>query len=78
MIVPMMRIRVMGVFVGQSFVAMEMTMLRSGRRWLVMSVLVMRIVDMYMFVLERLVCVRMAMSLGQVQPDTERHEAACG
>lgn len=78
MIVPTMCIRVMRVFMRQSFVAMQVAVLDVGRHRPIMRVLVMRIVEMYMLMLAHLMRVRVAMPLGQVQPDAERHEAASG
>ena len=47
MIVPTMCIRVMRVFMRQSFVAMQVAVLDVGRHRPIMRVLVMRIVEMY-------------------------------
>ena len=74
MSVAMMSIREVRVVMGQRFMAMPVTAIRAGWHRLVVLVLVVRIVDMFMVVLQRIVRVFMAVLFGEVQPDTQRHQ----
>ena len=69
MIVPMMRVWKVRMAVRQGFVVVPMTMRATGRRPLVMRMLVMDIMFVRVLVFHELVGVRVAMLLGQVQPD---------
>lgn len=69
MIMPMMRVWKVRMAVRQWFVAMPMTMGNADRRPLVMRMLVMGIMFVRVLVFHGLVGVRVAMLLGQVQPD---------
>lgn len=73
MAVAMMHIREMHVFMGQWFMAVPVTAVRSGWHRLAVLVLMVRIVDMFMVMLQRIVRVFMAVLFGQVQPDAQRH-----
>ena len=70
----MMEVRVVRVAVSQPVVPVAVRM-RLRRRTL-MGVLMMGVVDMIMFVLDRLVCVIMLMAFGQMQPEAKRHQRA--
>ena len=60
--------------VGQWFVPVRMTVTYTGRHLDVMRMLMVFVVNMRMVVRHLLVDVQMFMALGQMQPDTERHQ----
>lgn len=74
MLVSMMRIRKMRMRMRQALVAVRvcMTLARSGGRRMI--VLVMLVVNVLVFVLERLVRVLMLVTLREVQPDARAHQ----
>ena len=74
MFVPVVNIRVMGMGVRQCLVFVRVAVRLS--RWIVggVFVLVMFIVDVAVFMLHRLVCVFVFVSLRKVQLDADAHE----
>ncbi|MNT43071.1 hypothetical protein D3C72_1795220 [compost metagenome] len=71
---PMVHVRIMRVLVAHRFVPVPVRM-RFGDR-AVVGVGVMFVVDMGVFVLQRLVAVFVVVALGQVQPEAEGHQQA--
>ena len=77
MAVLVMRIRKMGMFMGNGCVLVLMGVARFGRKRLIVFMLVVRIVgtvDMGMVVFQRLVRMPVRMTLGQVQQNTNKHQ----
>ena len=74
-LVAMMEVRVVRMPVPEPVMPMPVRM-RLGRRPLV-GVLMMLVVDMPVFVLDRLVRMVVLMAFGQMQPEAERHQRAC-
>ena len=72
--VAMMEVGVVRVPVPQPVVPVPVRM--RLRRRTFMGVLMMVVVDMTMFVLDRLVRVIMLMAFGQMQPEAKRHQRA--
>ena len=73
-LVAMMEVRVVRMPVPEPVMPMPVRM-RLGRRPLV-DVLMMLVVDMPVFVFDRLVRMVMLVAFGQMQPDAERHKRA--
>jgi len=73
--VPMMQVRVVGMPVHQWCMAMPMRVRLAGRVGRRMIVLMMSIVAMVMLVFHSFVNVVMLMSLCQMQPETDAHQA---
>jgi hypothetical protein len=70
---PMVNVRVVRVSVLQSFMAMGMRMRFTGRIARLMLVLVMFIMNVAVFVLNRLMDMSVFMTFGEVQPETGGH-----
>lgn len=73
-LVAMMQVRVVWMFVPHRRVMMPVTMWLAGGIASAMSVLVMRVVDVIVFVVHRLVSVLMFVAFGEVQPDADAHQ----
>jgi len=76
MLVPMVRVREMRMTVRQRIVAVRVAMRGAGCQRIGVGVLVMFIVAMRVVVLRRLVGMSVLVTLGQVQPGTQRHQRA--
>lgn len=74
MIVPVVRIREVRVRMIQRFVPVQMAMFGAGCDGCIVIVLVVFVVDMFMIVHQRAVVMPMFMTLGQMQPGTQRHQ----
>lgn len=73
----MMWVGEMRVTMNESIVAMAMGVLRGCRHFFAaVIVLVVLIVHMLVLVLQRFMCVLMAMPLRKVEPNAKSHEAA--
>ena len=72
----MMQVRIVDVLVSCRFVPVPMRM--RLRRGLVVGVLMMFVMDMTVFVLDRFVRMFVAVPLGQMKPEAERHKRAGG
>ena len=70
----MMDVRKMGVFVGQDRMPMRVAVRLAAIPVEIVFVLVMRVVNVWMGVFERLVRVLMLVTLGQMQPDPNPHQ----
>ena len=70
---PVVRIRKVRMPMFHRFVSVPMAMFSARRQRLGVSVLVMLVVHVFVLVLEHLVKVFVLVSLGQMQPHTERH-----
>ena len=75
--VTVVNIRIMGMGVFQPLVAMRMGMRLSRRIVRRVPVLVMLVVNAFMFVVHRLMNVPVRMNLGQMQPHTCCHQHSC-
>ena len=73
MLMAMVEVGVVRMPVPEPFMPMPMRMWLCQRS--VMAVLVMFVVDVLVFVLDRLVRMFMAMSFGQMKPEAERDNA---
>ncbi len=71
---PMMQIRIVRVLVPHRRVMMPVSMGFAGGISSAMSVLVMRVVDVIVFVVHRRVSVLMFVAFGEVQPDADAHQ----
>ena len=74
MAVCVMHIGNVGMLVAHPLVTVQMRMRLSRRVFARMRVLVVRIMHVWMRMFHRLMLMLVAMVLGQVQPDSERHE----
>ena len=74
MAMPMMRVREVRMAVRKRLMTVPMTMRATGRRPLVVRMLVMGIMEVRVRMFHRLVGVRVPMLLGQVQPDAQGHQ----
>jgi hypothetical protein len=72
----MVHVRDVRMFVHELLVPVPMRVRLTARVVRPMDMLMVRIMDVRMAVLLRLVHVLVVMMLGQVQPDAERHERA--
>lgn len=70
---PMMDVRIVGVLMGQDFVAMLMRMRLVADPCKGMLMLMMRVVAMGVAVLQRLVRVNVLVPLSQMEPETCTH-----
>ena len=77
MIVPVVRIREVGMAMDQGYVSVPMTMSCPRRNRRIMGVVMMRVVSMEVVMFERFVNMLMDMALSQVHRATDRHQAAC-
>jgi hypothetical protein len=73
-LVTVMDVRVVRMPVSKRFMPVPVRMRLGHRR--VVHMAMMFVVDVAMLVLDRLVCVVMGMTFGQMQPDAERHQQA--
>ena len=76
MIMAMMRVRIMRMFVRHVLMPVPMTMTGSRRHGLRMGMLMVDIVCVLMFVLDRVMCMLVLVSLGKMQPYAQRHQNA--
>jgi hypothetical protein len=74
MAVSVMRVREVRMAVGERLVAVPVTMFGPSRRPCVVRMRVMGIVSVVVLVLHRLVQMWVAMLLGEMQPDAQRHQ----
>ena len=65
------------MFVGQRLVRVYVTMTGAGRHRNIVCVLMMFVMHMFMFMRHGLVRMFVFMAFGQMQPDAQRHQAAC-
>jgi len=77
MIVTVMHVWKMYMNVRDHFVGMLMAMSRPNRHRLFMRMLMVFVVDVFVFMLQGLMGMFMLMPLGEMQPNSERHQA-CG
>ncbi len=76
MAVPMVDVRVMRVLVGQCLVGKQVAVVLSDNDMGLVRVLVVLVMHMPVRVHQRLMGMRMFMSLDQVQPDPQAHQRA--
>lgn len=74
MLVPVVRIGKMLMRMRQWLMTVPMSMYRSWCNGLIMGMLMMFVMRMLMFVFQGLMRVDVAVVLGQMQPDPERHQ----
>lgn len=77
MFVAVVQIRIMRMAVDEARMLVPVRM-RLGPRIRAMLMLVVRVMDMEMFVLHRLVGMFVHVLLGQMQPQADRHQHAAG
>ena len=78
MIVPMMRIREMVMRVSDLLVPVSVRVSRARCDGRVMLVPMVRVMDVLVFVLQRVMNMFMLVPLAQVQPDAEGHQRSGG
>ena len=71
----MMKIRVVRMCVGQFTMPMDMRMRFTGRICGRMGMLMMLVMPVQMFVIQRFVMVQMDVSFGQMEPDAKHHQS---
>ena len=74
--VSMMRVREMGVGMGDRFMRVRMTVFSARHHGEIMYMLMVLVVDVLMLMNQCLVGVLVLMAFRQMQPDTERHQQA--
>ena len=74
MLVPVVNLREVRVRVPKRFMPVAVSMFAAGCHRMVVLMLVMLVVNVLMVVLYLFVGVSMLMALGQMQPDTQRHQ----
>ena len=74
--VPVMQIRIMRMGMNHPLVTMPMRVRLDGR-FFVMAMLMVFVMHVGVFVLQRLVLMFMVMTFGKMQPDADRHQHAC-
>jgi hypothetical protein len=73
-LVPVMRIRIMRVAVGERIVPMPVGVARPRSNWISMCMPVMFVVHVLVLMLQEFVGVRVHMPLGEVQPHAPAHK----
>jgi hypothetical protein len=71
---PMVQIGIMGVAMGHRCMSVPMAVWPVRFRAVLMIVLMMRIMNVAMFMLERIVRMVVAMRFGQMQPESDGHQ----